>query len=203
LRTAACILILISFTIALSRAQEQTQTAPTTSAGAQKPSNSEGKVPATASASVEDAAALARKYIELWNTGDKAAINSFPDFIMHNHGGRAIVDHLMLERVVSNWRRSMPDLKFTIDDTVVQNDKAVLRVTLRGTYKERLFPESGDPQNPPRLVRATGLIVFQAVDGKIREIWQELDESILRVQMGGQWKTRQELDAESSKSKKP
>ena len=203
MRTAACILILISFTVALSRAEEQTQTAPTTPAGAQKPSNSEGKVPATASASVEDAAALARKYIELWNTGDKAAINSFPDFIMHNHGGRAIVDHLMLERVVSNWRRSMPDLKFTIDDTVVQNDKAVLRVTLRGTYKERLFPESGDPQNPPRLVRATGLIVFQAVDGKIREIWQELDESILRVQMGGQWKTRQELDAESSKSKKP
>ncbi len=127
--------------------------------------------------------------MDAWNSGDKTAIDSFSDFIMHNHGGRVVVDSAMLERVIANWRRSMPDLTFTIDDTVAQADKAVLRVTLRGTYKERLFPDTGDPQNPPRLVRATGILIFKIVNGKIQEIWQELDESLLRVQMGAQWKS--------------
>jgi steroid delta-isomerase-like uncharacterized protein len=152
--------------------------------------------------SSETALALARKYIEVWNTGVKSTIDSFPAFIMHNHGGRVLVGPDMLARVVANWRRSMPDLTFTIDDTVVQEDKVVLRVTLKGTYKERLFPEAGDPQTPPRLVRATGIFMFKVGDGKIQEIWQELDENILKVQMGAQWKTHQERAAESASSSK-
>ena len=194
MRKVALVLILISFACAVSEAQDHNKPATTTA-----PATQSASIPTTSSAPAT--LALARKYIETWNSGDKSDINAFPDFIMHNHGGRVIVDHIMLDRVIANWRRSMPDLKFTIDDSVVSDDKAVLRVTLRGTYKERLFPESGDPPNPPRMVRATGMIMFQAADGRIREIWQELDESMLRVQMGGQWKTRQELDGESSKSK--
>ena len=93
----------------------------------------------------------------------------------------------------------MPDLTFTIDDTLAQADKVVMRVTLKGTYKERLFPEAGDPPSPPRLVRATGIFIFKAADGKIQEIWQELDEAILRTEMGAQWKSRAELGADKSK----
>ncbi len=124
---------------------------------------------------------------------------------MHNHGGRVVVGHDMLERVIASWRKSMPDLTFTVDDAVALGDKAVMRVTLKGTYKEPLFPEAGDPQSPPRLIRATGILMFKIKDGKIQEIWQELDESAMKVQMGAQWKTRQELAGQSgaSKSKKP
>jgi predicted ester cyclase len=157
---------------------------------------------ASAATSGETPEALARKYIELWNTGNKAGIDSFPTFIMHNHGGRVLVDPPMLGRVIANWRRSMPDLTFTVDDTVTQGNKIVMRVTLKGTYKERLFPESGDPPAPPRLVRATGIFIFKAADGKIQEMWQELDESILRVEMGGVWKKRAEPEGDAgSKSK--
>jgi steroid delta-isomerase-like uncharacterized protein len=143
--------------------------------------------------------ALAHKYIDLWNSGDASAIAVFPDFIMHNHGGRVQVGSAMLGRVITTWRKSMPDLTFTIDDTVAQADKVVMRVTLKGTYKERLFAEAGDPASPPRLVRATGIFIFRAADGKIQEIWQELDEAILRTEMGSQWKTRTELGADKSK----
>ncbi len=123
---------------------------------------------------------------------------------MHNHGARVVVGHDMLERVISTWRKSLPDLTFTIDDKFALGDKAVMRVTLRGTYKELLFPEAGDPPSPPRAIRATGILLFQIKDGKLQEIWQELDESAMKVQMGAQWKTRQELAAQSgaSKSKK-
>jgi steroid delta-isomerase-like uncharacterized protein len=212
LRKAAAVIILTAALCFVSKAQGQTPAATTPSA--QTPSTG-GTTPAPAQAtgaqpaapvsnSSETSEALARKYFELWNTGDKAAIESFPDFVMHNHGGRVIVGHDMLERVITTWRKSLPDLTFTIDDKFAQADKAVMRVTLRGTYKELLFPEAGDPQSPPRAIRATGILMFQIKDGKIREIWQELDESAMKVQMGAQWKTRQELAAQSdaSKSKK-
>lgn len=149
---------------------------------------------------------MARKYFDAWNTGDKTAIESFPAFTIHNHGGHTVVGSGMLERVITTWRKSMPDLTFTIDDTVAQGNEVVMRVTLRGSYKELLFPEANYPQSPPRSIRATGILMFKFKDGKLQDIWQELDESAMKVQMGAQWKTRQELDAEkagtSSKPKK-
>jgi len=177
---------------------QSTGTAPTPSATSPAPSQSSAQAPAAPTRS-ETPEALAHKYIDMWNTGDASAIAAFPDFIMHNHGGRVRVGSAMLSRVISNWRKSMPDLTFTIDDTLAQADKVVMRVTLKGTYKERLFPEAGDPPSPPRLVRATGIFIFKAADGKIQEIWQELDEAILRTEMGAQWKSRAELGADKSK----
>ena len=131
--TAACCLLL--------RAQNKTPASPPqTSAQAPASSPSAGETPA----------ALARKFVEVWNTGDMAAINSFPAFTMHNHGGRVVAGPEMLGRVVKAWRTSMPDLVFTIDDTVAQGDLVAMRLTIKGTYKERLFPDTADPVSPPR-----------------------------------------------------
>jgi predicted ester cyclase len=215
LQKAAAVIILTTTLCFVSKAQGQTQPPAAGATSAQTPSTGgtpaapasatgAPQSPAPDSKSSETAEALARKYFELWNTGDKASIESFPDFVMHNHGARVVVGHDMLERVISTWRKSLPDLTFTIDDKFALGDKAVMRVTLRGTYKELLFPEAGDPPSPPRAIRATGILLFQIKDGKLQEIWQELDESAMKVQMGAQWKTRQELAAQSgaSKSKK-
>jgi predicted ester cyclase len=216
LQKTAIIVVLAAVCCVVSTAQDQAPAPapaavarPNSSAGtppqpATGASQNSQQAPVQAATSGETAEALARKYIELWNTGNAAGIASFPDFIMHNHGGRVRVGSSMLERVISAWRKSMPDLTFIVDDTIAQGDKVVMRVTLKGTYKERLFPEAGDPPSPPRLIRATGLLMFRTGDGKIQEIWQELDEGIMRTEMGAQWKTRQELAAEAAgtKSKK-
>lgn len=211
----AIIVVLTAVCCVVSKAQDQAPAPaavarPNPSAGTPPAAPATGlsqnsqQAPASAAASGETGETWARKYIELWNTGNTTAIATFPDFIMHNHGGRVRVGSSMLERVISTWRKSMPDLTFIVDDTIAQGDKVVLRVTLKGTYKERLFPETGDPPSPPRLIRATGLLMFRTGDGKIQEIWQELDEGIMRAEMGAQWKTRQELAAEAAgtKSKK-
>jgi steroid delta-isomerase-like uncharacterized protein len=216
LRKAAVIIILIliaTFSFVLN-AQENNQaqssagapSAPAPSAVPPAPAAGAPQTSPQAQASDSSASgtaeAQARKYIELWNTGDKAAIDAFPEFVMHNHGGRVIVGQSKLARVIGTWRTSMPDLTFTIDDTVAQGDKVAMRVTLKGTYKELLFPEANVPQSPPRSIRATGLLMFKVKDGKIHEVWQELDESAMKVQMGAQWKTRQELDAPAAPGKK-
>lgn len=215
MQKVAAILILAATFSFVTKAQLQAQTPAAATPSAQAPSAAEARpVPASAidapqtspqaqspdSNSSQTAETWARKYFELWNTGDKAAIDSFPDFIMHNHGGRVIIGHDKLEMVITNWRRSMPDLTFTIDDSVASGDKAVMRVTLKGTYKELLFPEAAEPRSPPRPIRATGILIFKVKDGKIHEIWQALDESSMKVQMGAQWKTRQELSAQPGPS---
>lgn len=215
LQRAAVIVILTTFSVVLN-AQTQTQNRPAASSSAQTPSGAavspapvatgvsqtSPQPQAPDSSSSGTAEALARKYIELWNTGDKAAIDAFPAFVMHNHGGRAVVGSGMLERVIMAWRKSMPDLTFTVDDTVAQGDRVAMRVTLKGTYKELLFPEANVPQSPPRSIRATGMFMFKIRDGKLQDIWQALDEGAMKVQMGAAWKTRQELNADDAASKK-
>jgi predicted ester cyclase len=215
---AAIIILTVTFCLVLRAQDLRAQTPAAATPPAQTPSTAgTPAVPASAtvapqsspqsqasdSTSTATAEALARKYIELWNTGDKAAIKAFPSFVLHSHGGRVVVGSPTLDRVITAWRRSLPDLTFTVDDSMVQGDKAVIRVTLKGTYKEILFPEAAEPRSPPRLIRATGMLMFKIKDGKIQEIWQELDESSMKVQMGAQWKTRKELDPQPGTSKVP
>ena len=141
--------------------------------------------------------ALPRKYIELWNTGNPDLAKQLVPFVMISHGHRSVVNALMLNRVVSSWRRSMPDLNLKIEDTIVQGEKVAMSITLTGTYTARLFPNTVNPAltTPNRNVRTTEILMFQLKDGKIRQIWEEYDALSLQLQMGGQWRSNQEVDA--------
>jgi len=203
------IVIFMAVCCAVSMTQTQTQAppaasqppAPASQAGSANPAP---QAPAqTASTPSETAEALARKYVDLWNSGDRAAISSFPQFVMHPRAGRVLVAPNMLARVVAAWRKSMPDLNFKIEDTIVQGDKVAMRLSFTGTYKDRLFPNTAEPTNPPRLVRGTEMLIFE-LHGRNLEVWEEYDELAMRVQMGGQWLSNQELAAAAAKhSSKP
>jgi predicted ester cyclase len=175
-----------SFVVAQDQKQDQ-QKAPSASA-------------ATSAAPAKPPEELARQYVELWNTGDENAIKQFPGFIMHAQGPRILVQPAILSRVIGAWRKSMPDLKFTIEDTIVQGDKVAMRLAFTGSYKERLFPATGDPAVTPRHVRSTEMLFFRIEKGKIAEIWEEYNEMIMRLQMGGQWRSNAELEAQAKPS---
>jgi predicted ester cyclase len=134
--------------------------------------------------------ALPRKYIEVWNTGNFDLLKSFFSmFYMTSHEHRVIVEESMLIRVITFWRRSMPDLNFKIADTIIQGDKVAMRLTYTGTYKAILFPFTLAPVNgaPPKTIHGTEMLFFQVKNGKIVEIWEEYDEMVMRFQMGGVW----------------
>jgi len=147
--------------------------------------------PQTSAVEAQPPDALARKYIELWNTGDPEQIKTFPPFVMNSVAGRVVVNPGMLKSVITNWRKSMPDLNFQVKDTVVQGEKVAMRVVFTGTYKARLFPFTADPKSvgPDRRIRATDMIMFQVKDGKVVEIWEEYDVGLVQAQMGGKWCT--------------
>lgn len=150
---------------------------------------------------------LANKYLELWNTGNFDLINSIFGFpvVMSSEGNRARIDAETLKRVIHAWRRSMPDLNFKLQDTIVQGQKVVMRLVFTGTYKEQLFPNTADPKGHERGIRGTAIWIMEARDGKIREMWEEYDQVRMRYEMGGFWRSDQELkamDKKSSTSKK-
>lgn len=143
-----------------------------------------------------------RKYVDLWNTGDFDQFKPFfSPFFMNSHGPRVMVDAGMLMRVVTAWRKSMPDLTFKIEDTVIQGDEVAMRLSVIATYKNVLFPFTIQPasNDPPRTIRAAEMLFFRMKDGKIAEIWEQYDELVMRQQMGGSWKAL----TESTSSKSP
>lgn len=151
---------------------------------------------------------MAHRYIEYWNTADPKVLKSFfTPFSMVSRSNRIIVSERMLTRVVASWRASMPDLNFKIEDTLAQGDKIAVRLSLTGTYKARLFPNTADPSlfNPPRHIRATEMLIFHLKDGKLWEVWEEFNELFMREQMGGRWVPTEQLDSalRSPSSSKP
>lgn len=147
---------------------------------------------------------MPRRYVELWNTGNLDQMESLfsPPVAMVSRGNRVMLTFEMLRRVITAWRKSMPDLHFKIEDTIVEGDKVVMRLSFTGSYKERLFAGTATPTPEiPRTVRATEMLIFHLKDGKINQIWEEYDELRMRVEMGGSWRTNEELEAIGRASK--
>jgi len=187
--------LLTAFSAAPAQTTPPASSTPSTAPGSALPAQSDQTKP-SADQSPE---ALARQYVELWNTGNVESVKAnYRGFYMTSHGHRVMADYGMLSRVISFWRKSMPDLNLKIEDTVVQGDKVAMRLSVTGTYKAILFPMTvtPSPTDPPRKIRATEMLFFHVQDGKIAEIWEEYDEMVMRVQMGGQWSS----DLKSSKA---
>ena len=146
------------------------------------------------------------RYVELWNTGNFDQIQSLfsPPVAMVSRGNRVLLTLEMLKRVVTAWRKSMPDLNFKIEDTISQGDMVAMRLSFTGSYKERLFPGTATPTpENPRTVRATEMLMFHLKDGKINQIWEEYDENRMHLEMGGSWRTNQELETAASQGSRP
>ena len=127
-----------------------------------------------------DAEALLRRYVEGWNTGNPAVVD---EVFVHD-----VVDHReppvngieSVKRFVATIRRGVPDLKVTIEDAIVQGDKAALRLMHHGTHSGKLF--GFDPTGKPLAFR--GFIMLRLRDGKVAERWGELDRLRILQQMG-------------------
>jgi predicted ester cyclase len=138
------------------------------------------------------AEAMALKYVEMWNTGrsDLGKGMFAPQFVMHMPDFNLAMHASGVLYRIGLWRKSIPDLNLKVEDTLVQDDKVMFRIQLTGTYKEGgLYSDTPPPPpgGPPVKLHAWDFIIFQFEDGKIKGIWEQLDELSLRLQMGGKW----------------
>jgi steroid delta-isomerase-like uncharacterized protein len=85
------------------------------------------------------------------------------------------------KQFVDMFKSAFPDMQATVEDVVAEGDKAVTRVTLRGTHQGEV-EEFGPPTG--RQVELEGITIHRIEDGKIAEEWNSYDNLSVMQQLG-------------------
>jgi predicted ester cyclase len=125
-----------------------------------------------------------RWFEEVWNRGREEAIDELlhPDVLTLGLGLADAPVHGPAEFKVFfyNMRRSIPDIHVTVDDVIVEGDKASVRITIEGTHGGEGL---GVTPTGTR-VRLAGVILTQWSNGQIIRAWNSWDQLGLLQQIG-------------------
>ncbi len=126
---------------------------------------------------------LQRIFDEGFAIGNDAIVDQVcsPDLVEHQFGtagqGAEAVAHV--KAAIRDVHRAVPDIAFTIEDSVESGDTIWVRVRGRGTATGPFFgPPSGRP------VDFTVIDVCRIVDGRIAEHWGVPDRFAMMAQAG-------------------
>ena len=120
-----------------------------------------------------DNKAIARRYFdEILNKGSVATIDAIvaPDVVFRNPP--AVVTGIAeFRKLVAALRGAFPDLHFTLEDELAEGNKVATRWVMRGT------------QGTLRM-DVSGMDIFLIENGKIRDIWVNMDTLAQAQHMG-------------------
>ena len=124
-----------------------------------------------------------RIWFEGLNRGDVAAADAVfaPDCVVHITGVAEPLRGLgPWKDLISGFLRAFPDLHFTVEDQLVRGDQVAFRWHATGTHTGPLgaAPPTG------KSIAIDGLILDRVLDGKVRERWEQWDQSIMLQQLG-------------------
>ena len=127
-------------------------------------------------------ATIARIYEEVFNMGklEQADTLIATAYIDHNPiglGGKSGIEGF--KQTVRALRFAFPDLRFTVEQMIVNGDQVVTRTTMRGTHKNSFM--GVDPTD--KQVTVSGFDIFRIADGVVAERWGTLDGLTLMQQM--------------------
>lgn len=133
--------------------------------------------------SVESLMEHERIWVDGLNRGDVSAADAAfaPDCVVHITGVAAPFRGVAAwKEFVTGMLQAFPDLHFTIEDQLVQGDRAAFRWRATGTHTGPLgaAPPTG------KKVALDGLILDRIVGGKVQERWEQWDQSVMLQQLG-------------------
>jgi len=139
----------------------------------------------SSTAQLEENKAIARRWVDEFNKGSLATFIELlaPDFVYHGTGTGVPRKPMTREELKQGMRMffaAFPDGRQTIEDTIAEGDRVVMRWTFRATHKGDF---AGMPATGKELT-VTWIIIFRIADGKIAEVWQEMDEMDTMRQAG-------------------
>ena len=122
------------------------------------------------------------KYIGFWNTGRFDGIEEVltDDFeIMESPGYEPQKGINAFKMLILNTRRTYPDFKVEINETVYQKGKIAMIWTVTGT-------NLGPGEVPPtgRTINGKGISVYHLKDGKIMDEWLSNNNLLFLMQLG-------------------
>lgn len=134
--------------------------------------------------STRDLKALSHQFVVEWNKGKAEALAFIDehwaaDVIMHTALGdmRGLKDG---EKLLGGFYDAFPDIHFTLDDVIVEGDKAALRYTITGTHKGAFM---GIPPTDKKIT-VWALEIDHVVNGKLVEYWSRFDTLSFMQQLG-------------------
>ncbi len=125
--------------------------------------------------STEDNKVIVRRLVdEVFNRGNSAAADEIfsPDLIEHVAFPGQPPSLEGVKQTFAALHAAFPDVYTIVDDIITENDKIVVRWTLRGTHKGQLMgiPPTG------KQVTMTGVDIVRVAGGKIVEHWGNRDD---------------------------
>ena len=134
--------------------------------------------------SAEQNKALVRHMVEeMFNQGNIQRADDFlaPNFVEHEElPGGIPRNREGVKQLTAMLRSAFPDFKATIEDTVAEGEKVVIRMTWRGTHKGEFMgvPPTG------RQVSFGVIDIIRIAGGKFVEHWGQIDSMGLMQQLG-------------------
>ena len=133
--------------------------------------------------SMENKAIVRRLYEEVWNKRRVELVDELmsPSHAMHdNHLPDSGIGPEAYKRNVARFVAGFPDLRFTVEDMLVENDKVAVGWTISGTHKGEFRGIS--PTG--RKVSVEGITINQIAGGKIMDSYVSWDALGLMQQLG-------------------
>jgi len=124
-----------------------------------------------------------RIWVEGLNRGDLATADRIfaKDCVIHITGqAEAIRGPEAWKQFLGVFLTAFPDLKFVMEDQVVQGDKVAHRWTATGTHTGPLGPVPATGKK----VKIDGFVMDRLVNGKVQERWEQFDNAALMQQLG-------------------
>ncbi len=133
--------------------------------------------------SADEMKATARRFLdELYNKGNTAVVDEqmAPNFVYHTAEPPTTRDRAGVIQEARMLRAAFPDLRFTIDEMLVEGDKMMVRWTMSGTHEGNLY----GVQPTHKQVTWSGIGSAQMSDGKNIAWWNFPDDMGLFQQLG-------------------
>lgn len=136
--------------------------------------------------SAKEIRSLERRFFEESNRGKAATLAIMDelyatDFVMHGNTESEEIRGLKnVKQSMSEYLNAFPDLHYTLDDIIVEGDKAAVRCTVTGTHRGEFM---GVPATN-RKVKVQAFAIDRVAGGKIVEEWGMHDALGMMQQLG-------------------
>ena len=122
-------------------------------------------------------------FYEVWNQGDLKKLDQIIDAGYINHSPsipNPLPGPAGLKPIILAMRQGIPDLNYTIEETIITEDRVVARVLVKGTHLDTLFgiPPTG------KSIEIRQINVEYIKNGKIVEHWRVTEELKMMQQLG-------------------
>ena len=131
----------------------------------------------------QQVATYEQKWVDGLNRGDVSVAGEVfaPNCIIHITGSPERNLGLPgFKQMVAGLLAGFPDLRFTIEDQIIADDKVIFRWTAEGTHTGPL----GEIKATGRRVLIDGLILDRVVGGRDAERWEQWDQMGMMQQLG-------------------